>query len=64
MLIYTLRFLDSYKKVEIDLGKQFGRGEKFVIEAKNASRLNKYVQSAKLNGKRLQDFKFPASAYT
>ncbi|WP_321310491.1 GH92 family glycosyl hydrolase [Marinifilum fragile] len=50
-----------YKKVEIDLGKQFGRGEKFVIEAKNASRLNKYVQSAKLNGKRLQDFKFPAS---
>lgn len=50
-----------YEKIEIDLGKQFGRGEKFVIEAKNASRLNKYVQSAKLNGKPLQDFKFPAS---
>ncbi len=50
-----------YEKVEIDLGKQFGRGEKFVIEAKNASRLNKYVQSARLNGKPLQDFKFPAS---
>jgi predicted alpha-1,2-mannosidase len=50
-----------YEKVEIDLGNQFGRGEKFVIEAKNASRLNKYVQSAKLNGKSLQDFKFPAS---
>ena len=49
-----------YERVEIDLGKQFGRGEKFVIEAKNASRLNKYVQSAKLNGKPLQDFKFPA----
>lgn len=49
-----------YEKVEIYLGKQFGRGEKFVIEAKNASRLNKYVQSAKLNGKALQDFKFPA----
>ena len=49
-----------FEKVEIDLGKQFGRGEKFVIEAKNASRLNKYVQSAKLNGKVLQDFKFPA----
>jgi predicted alpha-1,2-mannosidase len=49
-----------YEKVEIDLGRQFGRGEKFVIEAKNASRLNKYVQSANLNGETLQDFKFPA----
>jgi len=50
-----------YEKIEIDLGKQFGRGDKFVIEAKNTSRLNKYVQSAKLNGKELTDFKFPAS---
>ena len=50
-----------FEKIEIDLGKRFGRGEMFVIEAKNTSRLNKYVQSAKLNGKELQDFKFPAS---
>jgi len=50
-----------FEKVEIDLGNRFGRGETFVIEAKNASRLNKYVQSAKLNGKELVDFKFPAS---
>lgn len=50
-----------FEKIEIDLGKQFGRGEKFVIKANHASRLNKYVQSAKLNGKALQDFKFPAS---
>jgi len=50
-----------YKKVEIDLGKRYGRGDKFIIEANNASRLNKYVQSAKLNGKDLYDFKFPAS---
>jgi putative alpha-1,2-mannosidase len=50
-----------YERVEIDLGKQFGRGETFVIEAKNASRLNQYVQSAKLNGNALSDFKFPAS---
>ncbi|MPQ48569.1 hypothetical protein GCQ56_16310 [Marinifilum sp. N1E240] len=50
-----------YEKVEINLGNRFGRGEKFVIETKNASRLNKYVQSAKLNGKILQDFKFPTS---
>ena len=50
-----------FEKIEIDLGKRFGRGKKFVIEAKNASRLNKYIQSAKLNGKELNDFKFPAS---
>jgi predicted alpha-1,2-mannosidase len=50
-----------YPKVEIDLGQRFGRGEKFIIEAKNASRLNKYVQSAKLNGQPLQSFYFPAS---
>ncbi len=50
-----------FEKVEIDLGKQFGRGKTIVIEAKNASRLNKYVQSAKLNGKELKDFKFSAS---
>jgi len=49
-----------YPRVEIDLGNRYGRGEKFIIEAKNASRLNKYVQSATLNGKVLQDFKFPA----
>jgi predicted alpha-1,2-mannosidase len=49
-----------YEKIEIDLGKQFGRGDKFVIEAKNTSRLNKYIQSAKLNDRVLTDFKFPA----
>ncbi len=50
-----------YEKVEIDLGNRYGRGDKFLIEAKNASRLNKYIQSAILNGKVLKDFKFPAS---
>ena len=50
-----------YPKVEIDLGQRFGRGEKFIIESKNASRLNKYVQSAKLNGQPLLSFWFPAS---
>ncbi|MCK5103653.1 MAG: glycoside hydrolase family 92 protein, partial [Cyclobacteriaceae bacterium] len=50
-----------YPKVEIDLGNRFGRGRKFVIEAKNSSRKNIYIQSAKLNGQPLQDFKFPAS---
>lgn len=50
-----------YPKVEIDLGQRFGRGEKFIIEAKNASRLNKFVQNATLNGQPLQSFFFPAS---
>jgi putative alpha-1,2-mannosidase len=49
-----------FPKVEIDLGNRFGRGEKFVIEAKNGSRINKYVQSASLNGQPLKSFLFPA----
>ncbi len=49
-----------FRKVEIDLGNRYGRGEKFIIEARNASRINKYVQSATLNGQPLHDFKFPA----
>lgn len=50
-----------FEEVEVDLGEQYGRGSSFIIIAKNASRLNLYVQSAKLNGKALNDFKFPAS---
>ena len=50
-----------YERVEIDLGKQYGRGEKFVIIAHNSSRRNKYVQKATLNGKPLHSFFFPAS---
>ena len=50
-----------FEKVSIDLGNRFGRGKNFVIEAKNASRLNKFIQSATLNGKNLNDFKFTAS---
>ncbi len=49
-----------YRKVEINLGQRYGRGAKFIIEAKNASRTNKYVQSAVLNGKPLETFLFPA----
>lgn len=50
-----------YEKIVIDLGERYGRGKQFVIEAKNASRSNKYVQSATLNGKPLNSFKFPAA---
>jgi len=49
-----------YEQIVIDLGGRYGRGNQFVIEAKNASRNNKYVQSATLNGKTLSSFKFPA----
>jgi predicted alpha-1,2-mannosidase len=50
-----------FERIEIDLGNRFGRGDKFIIEATNASRHNKYIQSARLNGKVLNSFKFPAS---
>lgn len=49
-----------FKRVEIDLGKRYGRGEKFVIEAKNSSRKNIYVRKAILNGLELKSFSFPA----
>lgn len=49
-----------YEKIEIDLGDHYGRGEKFIIEARGTSRLNKYVQRAKLNGVELNSFHFPA----
>ena len=50
-----------YPKIEIDLGQRFGRGQKFTIEAKGASRRNLYVQAATLNGQPLQSFHFLAS---
>ncbi|APY11580.1 hypothetical protein BWZ22_10155 [Seonamhaeicola sp. S2-3] len=51
-----------FEKVEIDLGRRYGRGKSFVIEAKNASYNNKYVQSATLNGKKLNNFWFSSKA--
>ncbi len=50
-----------FEKIEIDLGGRYGRGDKFVIRAEGASRANKYVQSAMLNGRPLNSFRFPAS---
>lgn len=50
-----------FQKIEINLGQRFGRGKKFTIIAKNASRNNMYVQSAALNGVVLNSFHFPAS---
>jgi predicted alpha-1,2-mannosidase len=50
-----------YEKVVIDLGERYGRGKQFTIEARNASRKNKYIQKAMLNGRELNTFYFPAS---
>lgn len=50
-----------FRRVDIDLGRRYGRGDKFVIEAQGASRRNVYVQQATLNGRPLNSFCFPAS---
>lgn len=50
-----------FERTVINLGGRYGRGDKFVILAHGASRKNIYVQSAKLNGKPLHTFHFPAS---
>lgn len=49
-----------FEKIEIDLGNKYQRGKSFIIEAINTSFNNKYVQSATLNGKALNEFWFPA----
>lgn len=49
-----------FEKTVIDLGGRFGRGQTFTIEAKGVSHINRYVQSAELNGKPWNSFKFPA----
>ncbi len=48
-----------FEKVTIHLSDKYYGGNTFVIEAKNASRENKYIQSAILNGKELISWRFP-----
>ncbi|WP_316838505.1 GH92 family glycosyl hydrolase [Pedobacter gandavensis] len=50
-----------YPKATIKLNHQYNRGAEFIIEAKNASKNNKYIQSATLNGKPIQSFRIPQS---
>lgn len=45
-----------FSKVKIKLDNQYYEGKEFVIEAKNASSENRYIQSATLNGKPLHKF--------
>lgn len=49
-----------YPKTVIHLGGKYGRGETFTIEARDVSRTNKYIQSARLNGQPLNSFQFSA----
>jgi predicted alpha-1,2-mannosidase len=47
-----------FEKITIQLDKTYYSGKQFVIEAKNVSSKNRYIQSAKLNGKPLNRFWF------
>jgi predicted alpha-1,2-mannosidase len=48
-----------FKKVTIHLSNKYYGGNTFTVEAKNASRENRYIHSAKLNGKKLKTWRFP-----
>ena len=48
-----------FEKITIHLSDKYYSGKTFTIEAKNASRENKYIHSARLNGKKLKSWKFP-----
>ena len=47
-----------FEKITIHLDKDYYPGETFVIEAKNCSQKNRYIQSASLNGTTLNKFWF------
>ena len=48
-----------FEKVTIHLSDKYYGGKTFFIKAKNASRENKYIHAAKLNGKQLDSWKVP-----
>ncbi len=47
-----------FEKITIKLDQNYYKGKEFVIEAKNSSSKNRYIQSATLNGKVLDKFWF------
>jgi len=47
-----------FEKITIKLDQKYYKGKEFVIEAKNSSSKNRYIQSATLNGKALDKFWF------
>jgi putative alpha-1,2-mannosidase len=50
-----------YPKVVLHLSKDYYGGKTFTIMARNASKTNRYIQSAKLNGKPLDSWWIPQS---
>ncbi len=47
-----------FEKITIQLDQNYYEGKEFIIEAKNASSKNRYIQSASLNGVKLDKFWF------
>ncbi len=47
-----------FKRISIQLDQNYYEGREFVIEARNASSKNRYIQSAILNGRKLDKFWF------
>jgi len=45
-----------FEKITIQLDQNYYKGSEFVIEAKNSSKANRYIQSATLNGETLNKF--------
>ena len=50
-----------FEKIIIQLDQNYYEGKEFIIEAKNASSENRYIQSANLNGVKLDQFWFKHS---
>jgi predicted alpha-1,2-mannosidase len=50
-----------FTQTTINLGNRYSRGKQFTIVAKNASRINQYIQRATLNGQTLNSFHFAAT---
>lgn len=50
-----------FEKITIQLDQNYYKGKEFVIEAKNSSSENRYIQSVTLNGKKLNEFWFKHS---
>lgn len=51
-----------FEEVKIHLSQKYHGGGTFVIKAKNASRNNKYIRSARLNGRPLKNWKISAES--
>lgn len=49
-----------YEKITIHLQNKYGRGSQFIIKANGATKNTKYIQAARLNGRPLNSFLFPA----